>query len=287
MTTTPPPEDSRVTVVVMSRDRRDELLTSLARHRAPVVLVDNGSTDGTAAAVRNTYPRVRVVEAGRNLGAAARTVGARHARTPFVAFADDDSWWAPGSLRAGAELLASQPQLGGVAARILVGPDERPDPVCAVLAASPLPAEGLPGPRVLGFVACAAMLRREAFLRVGGFDGVVRFPGEEDRVAWDLAAAGYPIAYAPHLVVHHHPSPSRHSARDRERAVVRSRVLTGAMRLPARQAAQLARDEWRAGGPARAGVRAAARDLPRALARRRTLPRPVLEDLALLGGAGR
>jgi len=285
--TTPPWEDSRVTVVVMSRNRRDELLTSLARHRAPVILVDNGSTDGSPDAVRAAHPHVRVVEAGRNLGAAARTLGARRARTPYVAFADDDSWWAPGSLRAGADLLDAHPGLGGVAARILIGPDERPDAVCDLLATSPLPAEGLPGPRVLGFVACATMLRREAFLAVGGFDEIVRFPGEEDRVAWDLAAAGYPIAYATDLVVHHHPSPSRHSAHDRHRAVVRSGMLTAAMRLPARRAAGFARAQWRAGGPARAGIRAAARDLPRALTRRRTLPRPVLDDLALLEGTGR
>ena len=57
-----------------------------------------------------------VVEAGRNLGAAARTLGARAATTPFVAFSDDDSCWAPGSLasaaidlrRAGRRLRADQ-----------------------------------------------------------------------------------------------------------------------------------------------------------------------------------
>lgn len=131
------------------------------------------------------------------------------------------------------------------------------------------------------------MLRRDAFLAAGGFDDVVRFPGEEDRLAWDLAAAGHPLVYAPSLVVHHHPSPSRHPAQVRARAVARSRVLTGAMRLPARRAAEVARTEWRAGGPGRAGLRAAARDLPRALARRRSLPRAVLDDLALLATAGR
>lgn len=83
-------EDARVTVVVMSRDRREELVATLGRHRAPVVLVDNGSTDGTAAAVRAAHPHVTVVEARRNLGAAARTLGARLAATPYVAFADDD-----------------------------------------------------------------------------------------------------------------------------------------------------------------------------------------------------
>ena len=44
-------ENGRVSVVVMSRDRHDELLSSLDRHRAGVIYVDNASTDGSV----NTY----------------------------------------------------------------------------------------------------------------------------------------------------------------------------------------------------------------------------------------
>ncbi|HEX5740335.1 MAG TPA: glycosyltransferase family A protein, partial [Pilimelia sp.] len=82
-----------VTVVVATRNRRDTLLRSLAHHRVPVVVVDNASTDGTAPAVRAAYPDVCVVPLDRNAGAAARTVGAKLACTPYVAFADDDSYW--------------------------------------------------------------------------------------------------------------------------------------------------------------------------------------------------
>lgn len=69
----PTMEYARVTVVVASRNRRKELLRSLGHHRAPVVLVDNGSTDGTPDAVRRTYPHVEVVELGENRAAAGRT----------------------------------------------------------------------------------------------------------------------------------------------------------------------------------------------------------------------
>ncbi|WP_308169077.1 glycosyltransferase family 2 protein [Cellulomonas hominis] len=275
-------EDPRVTVVVMSRDRCAELVASLGRHRAPVVLVDNGSTDGTADAVRAAHPRARVVEAGRNLGAAARTLGVRLARTPYVAFADDDSWWAPGSLARAAAVLDADPGVAVVQAGILVGPDERPDPFCAVLAASPLPRSPRTDlPAVLGFVACAAMVRRDAFLAAGGFDDVVRFPGEEERLALDLAAAGHVLVHDPAAVVHHHPSPRRGDPATRAAAVTRSRLLTGALRLPwpdvARDAAGAVRT------PAgRRGVRAALPDLPRALARRRPVPPRVRRLRALL-----
>ena len=94
-----------VTVVVASRDRRADLLASLPRHEAPVILVDNGSTDATVAAVRSAFPAVRILPLARNVGALARTIGARAATTPYVAFADDDSWWAPGALARAVELL--------------------------------------------------------------------------------------------------------------------------------------------------------------------------------------
>ncbi|WP_152202885.1 glycosyltransferase family 2 protein [Georgenia thermotolerans] len=278
-----PVEDPRVTVVVASRNRREELLASLARHRAPVVFVDNASTDGSAEAVRVAYPDVTVVRLRRNMGAFARTLGAARAGTDFVAFADDDSWWAPGALAAAASVLAAHPRLAVVNARILVGPEERLDPVCAEMAASPLPRpDGVPGAPLLGFVACAAMVRTDAFLTAGGFDPVVRFPGEEERVALDLARLGWAMTYLDDVVVHHHPSPRRHAPDERVRAITRASVLTGAMRLPWRRAVARGWRAARAGAPARAGLRDALRELPAARRARHRTPAHVLEQLDLL-----
>src|SRR5690554_2645624 len=90
----------------------------------------------------------------------------------------------PGALRSAAGALAGHDRLALVNARILVGEEERPDPTCTQMARSPLPGTGgVPGVAVLGFIACAAMVRRDAFLEAGGFDHVVRFPGEEERLA--------------------------------------------------------------------------------------------------------
>ncbi|PRZ02938.1 GT2 family glycosyltransferase [Isoptericola sp. CG 20/1183] len=280
----PQDEDPRVTVVVVSRNRRDELLRSLGHHRAPVVLVDNGSTDGSAEAVRRAYPDVEVVELGRNLGAAARTVGVGRARTPMVAFADDDSWWTPGSLRAAADALAGAPRVGLVTVEVRVGESQEVDPFTRDLAASPLRAPGrsLPGLRVLGFMGCAAMVRRSAFLAAGGFDDVVRFPGEEERLAWDLSAAGWDLVFLDGPVVRHFPSPRRDGTDDRRRGIARARVLTTTMRLPWRRVAARVAAELRAGPGPRRGVLDAAQDLRAALPRREVLPRHVLADLDTL-----
>ncbi|GGL00155.1 hypothetical protein Ppa06_68790 [Planomonospora parontospora subsp. parontospora] len=261
-----------MTVVVASRDRRGDLERSLARHECPVILVDNGSADGSPAFVRRRFPRVRVIELGRNLGAQARNVGARHASTPYVAFADDDSWWAPGALERAADVLDAHPRLAVLAGRMLVGPEERPDPICAEMAGSPLGTEpDLPGPSVLGFMACGAVVRREAYLAAGGFDGVVFFYGEEERLAVDLAAAGWGLSYVEDVVAHHHPSPSR-DPQGRRVLAVRNALLTAVLRRPWPVVARSALTAACGGAEGRRGLWHAARRLPRALAGRRVLP---------------
>jgi GT2 family glycosyltransferase len=271
--------------VVASRNRREDLLASLPRHEAPVVLVDNASTDGTVAAVREARPEITVLTLPRNVGARARTVGVERAGTEFVAFADDDSWWAPGDLARAVEIMRAHPRLALLNARILVGPEERLDPVCAEMAGSPLgTAPDLPGPSLLGFVACAALVRTEAFAQVGGFDPVVRFPGEEERVALDLAAAGWGLAYVDEVVIHHHPSPRRTSPGRRQAAIWRSRLLTAVMRLPARDVARVAGQALAGSWRSREGLLRALPDIPAAVRRRRPVPPALRAQLRLLAG---
>ena len=281
------PATGDVTVVVASRNRRSDLLASLPRHGAPVILVDNASTDGTVDAVRAAHPDVTVLPQARNLGAEGRTVGVARAGTPFVAFADDDSWWAPGDLARAVAIMRAHPRLAVLNARILVGPEERLDPLCAEMAASPLGTPpDLPGPALLGFIACGAMVRTEAFDAVGGFDPVVRFPGEEERLALDLSAAGWAIAYVDAVTVHHHPSPARHSPEQRQAAVWRSRLLTAVMRRPWSEVAALVLRALCTGAPERRGLLRALPEVPAALRRRRVVPEHVRADLRVLAEAG-
>jgi GT2 family glycosyltransferase len=281
----PAPLTSDVAVVVASRNRRDDLLASLPRHEAPVVLVDNASTDDTVAAVRGAHPDVTVLTMDENLGARARTVGVERAGTPFVAFADDDSWWAPGDLARAVAIMRAHPRLALLNARILVGPEDRLDAVCEEMAASPLgTAPDLPGPSLLGFVACAALVRTEAFGAVGGFDPVVRFPGEEERVALDLAAAGWGLAYVDEVTVHHHPSSRRDGPEQRQAAIWRSRLLTALMRLPAGDVARAAAEALRS-APGRRGLARALPDVPAALRRRRPVPAAVRQGLRRLSAS--
>jgi GT2 family glycosyltransferase len=273
-----------VTIVVATRNRRDELLTTLRRHEAPVVVVDNGSSDGTQDAVAG-LENVDLIALDRNHGAQARTIGARQARTPYVAFADDDSWWGPGALARAVQIFRDHPRLAMLAAEARVMPADRLDPFCRVLAGSTLGREpDLPGQSVLGFMACAAVVHRGAFLAVGGFDHIVRFPGEEERVALDLAAVGLGLAYVPGVVVFHQPSPHRDTSAERERRVLRSRVLTAGLRRPWRVVADEVVGALRGGRVGRLALRDALAELPEVARHRSVVPPPIEARMRSLAG---
>jgi GT2 family glycosyltransferase len=269
--------DGRVTVVVLTHDRRTEVLRTLRRLQAlpeqpSIVVVDSGSSDGTAEAVRGAFPRVELVLLDENLGAAGRNVGIAHAATPYVALCDDDTSWSPGALTRAADLLDADRGLALLTARVLVGPEERTDPTCLMMAQSPL-AElpGQPCVPVLGFLAGATVVRRDAILSAGGFDPRLFLGGEEWLLAVDLAAAGWRLAYAEDVVVHHYPSATRDTPR-RDWIEARNRVWLAWLRRPAAVAVATT---WRvlAAHRMRRQVAAAVlRGLPWVLRERRLLP---------------
>jgi GT2 family glycosyltransferase len=153
-----------------------------------------------------------------------------------------------------------------------VGDAEEEDPVCALMAASPLDrAADLPGPSVLGFVACGAVVRREAFLAAGGFDDVVFWMGEEERLALDLAAAGWGLAYVDRVQAHHHPSPVRDPEAQRARAE-RNHLLTAVMRRPWPVVLRATAADLRRGPAGRRAVRQALPVIPAAVRQRRLVP---------------
>jgi len=231
-----PPLAERVSVVVITHNRVNEVLRTLVRlHGLPevpaIVVVDNDSSDATAERIRAQFPDVLLVQLPNNIGAAARNVGANKVATPYVAFCDDDTWWAQGSLETACMLLDTHPKIAVLSARVLVGPQEREDPTCALMAQSPLPSAHLPGPAIMGFLAGASIFRRQAFLEAGGYNPRLFIGGEETLMTLDLASRGWQLVYAPQLVVHHHPSSMRDSLR-RRRLLARNAIWIAWLRRP-------------------------------------------------------
>lgn len=284
-------KDPRLSVVIATRDRATELASTLERLAAlpeapQVVVVDNASGDDTAGVARRA-PGVRLLGLPRNLGAAARTVGVHHAGTPYVAFSDDDSWWAPGALARAADTLDAQPAIALVAGLVLVGTHERVDPTSRAMGHSPLPSPpGVPGCAVLGFLACAAVVRRAAYLDVGGFHPRLGIGGEEQLLATDLRARGHLVQYVPAVVAHHHPSPRRDPG-GRRRILARNALWTAWLRRPLPTALRATRrvlHSARSDPHARRGVRQAVTGAGWVLRERRVVDAGLEADLRRLEG---
>jgi GT2 family glycosyltransferase len=283
------PGDERFTVVVMTRDRRGQLLSTLDRmtalpERPGIIVADNGSTDGSADAVAERFPQVTLLRSPRNMGAMARNAAVRRVTSPYVAFCDDDTWWEPGALTTAARVLDAHDGLASVTGRIIVEPGGTEDPIVPELSGSPVPAPGwLPGPALLGILAGASMLRVSAFREVGGFSSRLWIGGEEELLAIDLAARGWWMCYRDDVVVHHEAA-ARDSTR-RRRLGIRNTLWTAWLRRPVPSALRrtgavlgsLPRDATSA-----LAVADAVRGLPWVMRERRVVPRVVEQGLRLL-----
>jgi len=166
-----------------------------------IVVVDDGSTDHTPAAVRSLTGPIRYVRQSNQGPAVARNTGITAAKGALICFLDADDVWLPDKLAVQVAMIDAQPELG------LVFADEDEfdeDGVhCASLLgasrSSPAIVSGVPMANAFrtlleeNFIPTSTvMARRECFDAAGLFDPILR--GPEDRDMWSRIAARYPIA---------------------------------------------------------------------------------------------
>jgi glycosyltransferase involved in cell wall biosynthesis len=114
----------QISVVIPTHNRRELTLRAVASVLAQqpgdgieVLVVDDGSTDGTAVALRECYgddARLSVIASARVHASAARNLGFARARGEFVCFLDSDDCWLPGTLQAVLRVFAADPGLAFV-----------------------------------------------------------------------------------------------------------------------------------------------------------------------------
>ncbi len=270
--------NKKVSVVIATHNRARLLLRTLERlvalpEQPRVIVVDNGSRDDTGRLVKRAFPSVRVVRLKRNRGAAARTIGAHVATTPYVAFSDDDCWWEAGALQHATRLLDAHADVAVLNARVLVGSSNRLDDACRRMQQSELhKRSACAGTSIAGFMAGAVVARRRAFLAAGGYHKRYHIGAEESLLAVDLLDAGWELIYCDALVLHHHPAAEERDDRERRRLVFRNRLWTAWLRQSAWQALKTTASGALAacGDPlARAALNDAVRGLPWILRERR------------------
>ena len=177
-----------------------------------IIVVDNGSNDGSVEWLRANWPQVWLIPLRLNLGfAGANNLGIRAARGQYIVTLNNDTLAAPDWL---AQMITavSAPDIGMVAAKILVwnNPERLDSTGIAVDAAgmawtrgdgrpanTPFPAE------VFGPNAAAALYRREMLAQIGLFDEDFFAYYEDVDLAWRARRAGWRCVYAANAQVRH------------------------------------------------------------------------------------
>lgn len=284
----------RVTVVVVNWNGREFLGDCLravgaAAAEVPldVVLIDNGSTDGSQDFVRQQFPQVAFVQNERNDYTAANNLGVARAPGDFALLLNTDATLRPGCLRALVAALDADPKAGAAAPRILF-PDGR---VCSTGIEQrddlywidrdqgrPDPGGGDAAQEVLGVSGCCALFRVAAWRAVGGQDEDFHMYYEDVELALRLRAAGWRSLYVPAAVCEHVGHGSiRKASTWKDELGERNRLLVLARHFPERFADELVRSPWFQSAPP-----AQLRELlPKLVARSGGLPGERMLDLLL------
>jgi GT2 family glycosyltransferase len=226
-----PLQPADVTIVVLNWNRAADTLACLASLRqadidgATVLVVDNGSRDGSVAAVRAQFPDVQVLALAENRGyAGGNNAGIRaalEAGARAVLLLNNDTEVAPDFLLGLRWALDSQPRAAGACSAIhrrdrpemldvaFAEVDFRQRDAVKIRGVNALPGEGFAARREVDVaVGCSLLLRAEALRAIGLFDEAY-FAYHED-VDWCLRArrAGWVLLYEPLSRVFHRGSSS-------------------------------------------------------------------------------
>lgn len=209
----------RISVLIVTWNRRADVLETLASVAAQtypqveVVVVDNGSTDGTVAAVRAAYPAARVIALAHNVGiAAGRNAGLRACSGDIIFCLDSDASLAPDALHVVAEKFAAEPRLGAINSKIVNATTGQQDRVAGWVYSEADRADQDREFLSYSFSEGGCALRAAALARTGPFWDRLFFGREGEELSLRLWDAGYTVRYCPQSLVYHRVSPDRRIA---------------------------------------------------------------------------
>ncbi len=180
-----------------------------------VIVVDNGSQDGSVKLVESRYPQVHLIALPKNVGfAAAVNLGIKKSRAPFVALLNNDAIVTANWLAKLYQAAVGHPEVFGVAPKIISASmkgviENAGDKINIVCQAYPIGrgAESSKFSRpgyVFGASGAASLFRRSVLVKLGLFDEDFFFYFEDVDFSFRAQLAGFKCWYEPEAVVYHY-----------------------------------------------------------------------------------
>ncbi len=211
----------RVSIVVVNYNGAkyiEACLSSLLKQQYTdyeIIVVDNGSEDGSADYVERHFPGVRLIRAGQNLGfGVGNNLGALSATGEFLAFLNMDTVVEPDWLEPLVQTLEENPEVGLVTGKILLLNDPDHINTCGndihfagfgYLRGWLAPSQSADQAETVNAVSGAAFaVSRSLFLELGGFDDAFSPAYVEDTdLSWRARLMGYQCRYVPESIIYH------------------------------------------------------------------------------------
>jgi GT2 family glycosyltransferase/glycosyltransferase involved in cell wall biosynthesis len=179
-----------------------------------IVVVENGSRDGSYEKLRGLGDRITLVKSDENLGfTGGSNLGARKARGEFVAFLNNDSKPDTKWIEEGIRPFRTSQRIAAVASKVLDWDGKAIDFVGGELTwygmgfkshVTEIDTGAYDNPRdVLFGTGSALFVRADVFADVGGFDERLFMFYDDVDLGWRLNLLGYRVRYAPESVVYH------------------------------------------------------------------------------------
>jgi len=212
----------RVDIVVCACGNKEitsrclDSLMSLTYPNYGVILVDDGSNDGSAKYLRNKYPKVNIVENSRNLGAAkSRNRGINLSQAKYIVTMDNDAALTPNWLVQMVDLMESDKNIAQASGKILFFDN----PKLLAEAGGSMQFRGKcydiglgqsaddkkysQTRRVLIVSTASMIVRRDALKRLGGIADIYYYGYEDSDLSYRINSAGYKVIYYPEAVSYH------------------------------------------------------------------------------------
>ena len=182
-------------VILAAWNRKTEVILTLAelcklQKDVEIIVVDNGSSDGTSEAVKEQFPRARLIPLASNIGMPAYNIGAGYARAPILVMVDDDSTVSENVVEVSKEWFDKSPEVGVIAFEVVV-------PSTSEVVTRDLRGE------IVEFWGCGFAIRRDVWRELDGFDNdFFLYVNEHDLAirAWDR---GYRVIMEPRIRTFH------------------------------------------------------------------------------------